>query len=375
VEEKQMKQHHHKIKTESEKSFFAIQLAVLNDSGAILSILCMPNLLTLAVGLSDGRMVLYDLSGEKLEAFHLAFPPNEASPLTHMTYIEPTDDPRCPVFLWTFHSSTDGAIAVMHSLIFKSKVDGNYKDFKMCNVQLTMPMFTKGTFPVCCRSIRKSFTQDEEDILTLILLAWTSPTRKKTNIMLFDLNQWYKDEMPPVGNWRTPLKYAVVFELDDCTSLDVAIDERSVFPFNSIDRPEEHFHPNSLSFDVCVLKGDEFTHLRWLGVQNAVLQAFNNIGPQMILEPNFYFNQLLGVTIAPQDSNCNASSSIVSLNFVQLEFFVSNLFLLGPEARVSSLSGFGIQLHWIPSEVRLGVGGRKIRWQRQLDGNWAVNAH
>lgn len=295
-----------------EKTFFSIQLEVLNDSGAILSMLCMPSLFTMAVGLADGRLVFYDLTD--LQAFHLAYPPNNRSPIVHMSFLEPTDDPRCAVYIWAFHSSSQGAIAVMHSLMFTTKAGGVYEDFKSCSVRLTMPIQLQDTHPICCRSIMRNLTQDDEDILTLNVFAWTSQATKKTSVMIFDLNQWYKEEMPPIGDWRLKLKYVSVYELQNCSSLDVIIHENSVFPFNSIMRPEEHFHPNSLSFDVCLLENDKFSHYRWFGLQNIVLQQFNVVGPQIIVEPSFYFNELLQVAILPQFSEAvyGVSSRLVS---------------------------------------------------------------
>lgn len=272
----------------------------------------MPSLFTMAVGLNDGRLVLYDLTD--LQAFHLAYPPNDRAALTHMSFLEPTDDPRCAVYVWAFHSSPDGAIAVMHSLMFSSKINGAYEDFKSCSVRLMMPIHVKDSFPICCRSIMRTLTQDDEDVLTLNVFAWASTTSKKTNIMIFDLNQWYKEEMPNAGDWRQKLKYVAVFEQQDCNALDVIINENSVFPFNSILRPEEHFYPNSLSFDLCVLENSRISHYRWFGLQNIALQQFNLLGPQIILEPSYYFNELLQVAIVPQFSEVsyNMSTPIVS---------------------------------------------------------------
>ena len=314
IDQAQIASAHRKVASQQspEKTFFSIQLEVLNDAGAILSILCMPNLYTMAAGLNDGRLILFDLAA--LQPFHLAYPPNKRAPLTHMSFLEPTDDPRCAVYIWAFHTSNDGAIAVMHSLMFATRVNGIYEDFKSCSVRLTMPMLAKDTFPISCRSIMRTLSQDEEDILTLNAFAWTSPSTKKTTLMIFDLNQWYKEEMPSLGDWRLQLKYTAVFELQNCTSLDVIINENSVFPFNSILRPEEHFYPNSLSFDVSVLENDKFSHYRWFGLQNIALQQFNVIGPQIILEPSYYFNELLQVAILPQftDTTFSVSTPIVS---------------------------------------------------------------
>lgn len=315
----QIAHHHKKVisgRENGEKCFFSIQLRqVLEETGAIISMLCMPNLNMLSVGLDDGRMILYDLVD--LQAFHLAYPPANRAPLTHMSYIEPSDDPRSAVYIWTFHSSKDGAIAVMHSIMFDTKVNGFYENFRSCSVRLTMPIFHKDTFPVCCRSITKILTQDEEDVLTIILLAWTSPAKNRSNIMIFDLNQWYKEEMPSIGDWRNRLSYTVVFEIPNI-SLDVILNEKSLLPFNSIMRPEEHFYPNSLSFDLTVLEAEKFSHYRWNGVQNIILQQFNSIGPQIILEPSFYFNELLKVAITPQfyDVNFGMATPLVSFKFL-----------------------------------------------------------
>lgn len=305
--------HHSRIVTNGDKrTFFSIQLEVLNDSGAVLSMLVMPNLYTMAVGLNDGRMVLYDLT--ELSAFHLAYPPRDPAPLTHMSFLEPTDDPRFSVYIWAFHSSTTGAVAVMHSLMYASKSNGIYEDFKSCSVRLTMPIFEKNTFPICCQSITRALTEEDDDILTLNVLAWSNPANKSTNVMIFDLNQWYKEEMPSEGDWKTSLKYAAIFELSNCTGLHSIVHEDSVYPFNSIMRPEEHFFPNSLSFDLCMLESRKISHFRWVGIQNIVLQQFNVIGPQVVYDPTNFFDDLTKVSIFPQfgDVIYNNATSIVS---------------------------------------------------------------
>lgn len=123
VEQSQIGSQHREIAREN--SYFSIQLEVLDDSSAVLSILCLPNLFTLAVGLVDGRLVLYDL--KDLQAFHLAYPPSNRAPLMYMSYLEPIDDPRSYVYIWTFHASQDGAIAVLHSLMYENKVNSVYE--------------------------------------------------------------------------------------------------------------------------------------------------------------------------------------------------------------------------------------------------------
>jgi len=86
----------------------------------VLSLLYLSPLLTLAAGLDDGKLIMYDLTD--LQAFHLAYPPEENSSLTKLAYIEPADDPRACVYIWAFHRGQQYAISVMHSLKFEHKI-------------------------------------------------------------------------------------------------------------------------------------------------------------------------------------------------------------------------------------------------------------
>jgi hypothetical protein len=201
--------------------------------------------------------------------------------------------------------------------MYAGKVDSYYENFRSCNVRLTMPIFDKDSVPVSCRAIRKVLSPDEEDVVILNLLAWNSRGQKHSNILIFDLNQWYKEEMPGMGDWRQPLNYVTTFSLPDTSTLDVKLNDESVFQFNSIQRPEEHFYPNSLSFEISFLEADKFRHLFWPGIQNAVLEQFNSIGPQLVLDPNPIYSELLKVAIYPQFYDCifNANTEIVSIFF------------------------------------------------------------
>lgn len=102
-----------------QKVSFGLELKVLQDSGSVLSLLPLPVLNCLAVGLCDGRLVLYSL--DHLDAFHLALPPKHESPLISLAFLEPADDPKACAYLWAFHDTPQMAIAVMHSLMFGRK--------------------------------------------------------------------------------------------------------------------------------------------------------------------------------------------------------------------------------------------------------------
>lgn len=295
-----------------EKYFFTIQLKeALDDSGMILSILPMPDALLMAIGLDDGRMVLYDLV--ELEAFHLAYPPGNRSPLTHMSYITPSDDPRAVIYIWAQHASTEGPIAVLHSIVFESNHNGHYKNFRSCSVRLTIPIDVKEAFPISCLSISKPAKPDNDDgdEMKICLLSWSAPTKRKSYIMVFDLNQWYKAQMPSWGDWKSQLKYGLFFEITQ-TAMDISCDPHQLMPFDSVDRPEEHFLPTSLSFSLTALDITQFTTYDRCGIQMQALQKFKSIGPMMISSPSLYFEEMLQAAICPQfyDMNFNMNTPI-----------------------------------------------------------------
>jgi hypothetical protein len=120
----------------------------------VLSILCLTPLLIVAVGFEDGKMLLYDLC--TLDAFHIAHPPEEESPLEKLTFIEPADDPRACVYVWSFHSNSTNAIAVLHSLTYETKTlkkNGNGFIYK---VRQLPQIFTMEVIKISISQIRIS---------------------------------------------------------------------------------------------------------------------------------------------------------------------------------------------------------------------------
>lgn len=112
-----------------------------------------------------------------------------------------------------------------------------------------MPIFEKSSKPLICQSITK-FVAVDENFLTLCLLAWTSSSG--TYVCVFDLNQWYKQHMPDTCDWRSSPTFLAIFPLGKQSVLDVWMNGITVTPFSSLNRPEEHFYPSSLSFGLIV---------------------------------------------------------------------------------------------------------------------------
>lgn len=259
---------------------FGVQLPLLTDAGAVLSALVLRPLQALAVGLSDGRLVLYTLrTGASFEAFHLAHPSAGDAPLLRLALCEPADDPRACVYLWAMHVHADASMAVMHSIMYERKrrvpaaaggYCNQYEEFQSCSVRLQVPLFERESYPIACQAVRRTMNggkgveadgedddEDEEsDTLSLCVLAWTSKrgTSAQTavsTVCVFDLNQWYKEQMPYACDWRRAgNSFLAVFPLGDLAVLDVWLDASTLTPFASQQRPEEHFWPSSLNFGV-----------------------------------------------------------------------------------------------------------------------------
>lgn len=94
---------------------------------------------------------------------------------------------------------------------------------------------------------------------------------------------------------------------------------KTVTPFNSIQRPEEHFYPSSLNFDCVLLTPINGIRLHWPGLQNKILELFSASGPNAILDPDQCFDEMICAALVPHfsDYNQNVHLSTVSslLNF------------------------------------------------------------
>ncbi|XP_029719038.2 protein ELYS homolog [Aedes albopictus] len=289
--------------------YFGLQLDSLEEEAysPVTSLLDLPALMAVAVGYADGRMVIYDLL--ELRVIHVAHPPVEDSPVISMNMIEPTNDPKACVYIWAFHAGEDGSFAVLHTLMYEEKFvepHGHvYEGFISCGPRLTIPSNDQGSFPLSVQSIMKTVSQEEE-VLTLSVLSWIG-SDKATNIVVFDLNQWYKAEMPHTCNWRQDLNHTVVFSVKDF-SVNVCLVADSLVPFNSIQRPEEHFYPNSLSFDMITLTNDNCARYHWTGLQNKIIEYFERSGSACIMDPGKIYTVMLRAALMPQFPDFNYST-------------------------------------------------------------------
>ncbi|XP_059621144.1 protein ELYS homolog [Phlebotomus argentipes] len=283
-----------------EKVFFGVELAVEDDASAVVSLLDLPDLVMLVTGYVDGSLMLYNL--QKLEGIHKAFPPKSDCPLMKLAFMEPADDPRGHVYIWALHTWTNLPIAVMHSVTIEQRTDETnsmvYKYFKSSRPCLTMLNYSEELYPVESQSFSRHLTP-EDPMSSICMLSWGSQDGGG-KILIFDLNQWYKEKMPDYLEWNEKVSYLAIFPTTGEPVLNVWLDESSVMTFNSIQRPEEHFYPNSLTFDCVCVSDIGSTQYNWPGLQNRVLENFMTYGPKAILEPDECFKEMLEAVLLPQ---------------------------------------------------------------------------
>lgn len=315
IDQDEIRQHVKQSRVENINLGIRLDFSVIEQPSAISSILSMPQMQMIVVGLENGILALFNLSD--LNALHLAYPPEIDSPLVKLTFLEPADDPRPCVYIWAFHANKSNfPFAVMHAVTFTSKAyqDGEnfYETFQWCRPDLTIPIYEKESIPVTCQSATKIVTEEEDEQYSLCLLAWTN--RISSFVLVFDLNQWYKEQMPRVCDWRDYPSYLAPFPIEIADApLGIWLNPKSVVTFNSIQRPEEHFYPTSLSFDLIELTSSAIHKLHWGGLQNNAIKRLSNTGAVAILVPDECFTEFLEASLIPQmsDQNYHANPSKV----------------------------------------------------------------
>ncbi|XP_055381078.1 uncharacterized protein LOC129611791 [Condylostylus longicornis] len=282
---------------------FGIELEHVKGESFVLSLLPVPPALCLVAGLEDGRMIIYDLT--ELQILYIVLPQEHLSPLSKMAFLQPQDDPKAMIYIWAFHENPKSCFAVMHCLEYEKKiVDDNeqiilFEEFQTSHVKLVLTMNEKESLPIRCQAITKfSNREDDGDSISICMLAWK--TKNFIQLLIFDMNQWYKEEMPEGGDWREHLTYLSPFRVKNLLTYDVYFDKNTVSHFNSVQRTEEHFYPISLTFDFVFLLSNASVFFHWPGLQYKALDYLNAAGPLAILDPGPYYTEIKCAYLMPQ---------------------------------------------------------------------------
>ncbi|KAF5298453.1 hypothetical protein FQR65_LT01232 [Abscondita terminalis] len=290
-----------------------------------------PQLGSLLVGFNFGAWQLWDLMDMKL-VYTSPICENNI-PVSHFGVQEPCDDPRTFCYVWVVYSNIEPnqpgySLAVLYSLNYENKicVDGHgvlYKNLTSCSVRFQMDVTScqneiGKSIRVQCINLqiitkaisRNSFADNQDETLTVCSIVWNVwssnfPNKCRTYLSLFDLNQWYKEQMPVHSNSKDCETYLshtclsnILKDHDKQMLLDVRINSDTLNQFVGCQRLEEHYYPAALAFQMVALGETAISTIDNKGKQRALMTGLETLGPSVLMKPTepFLLSINLGLT-------------------------------------------------------------------------------
>lgn len=295
-----------------------------------------PQLTSLLVGFNFGAFQLWNLTN--LSLVYTSPVCDDHLPITHFALQEPTDDPRAFCYIWVSYSNTELyqtglPFAVMYSFAYEIKEyhDGYgylYQDFQHCSIRYQIELGSIDGYlydslpkggkslnlqPILKQPINKDLYAGPStgDTLALCMISWSvwfDKGEQQTNALIFDLNQWYKEQMPNFSKWKDCANYIlkvnvselIVYSARKSTPiLYLLLDENSLNQFTSVQRLEEHFYPTSLSFNLYALRENDVLTISNEGLQKNLLHQLEVAGPLCLIKPTDIYKQSIHLGLIP----------------------------------------------------------------------------
>ncbi|KAM3960759.1 LOW QUALITY PROTEIN: AT hook containing transcription factor 1 homolog [Aphomia sociella] len=285
-----------------------------------------PQLASLAVGYNFGAFQLWNMINLDLEFTSQVNV--ECLPVTHFGFQEPCDDPRAFCYLWVVFSVIDRfeeeefPLAVMYSLTYQGKrmlsdTKCLYQDFSMATIRFQMELSTMddsgylvGGKCISCYTYSINSTlgdEGEESMLNICQLVWecwgeNANASASHGMLLFDLDQWYKDQMPAVYRLESSAfssATSLTALAGGGAALGVRLLPASVAPYSHATRLEEHFYPNSLQYNCICLSTSEVCVVGTVGVQRQLIRSLEAAGPAALLRPQRLYHACRAAGLTP----------------------------------------------------------------------------
>ncbi|XP_026732678.1 protein ELYS isoform X2 [Trichoplusia ni] len=288
-----------------------------------------PQLGSLAVGFNFGAFQIWNIMTLDLEFTSQVNV--ECLPVTHFGFQEPCDDPRAFCYLWVVFSVTDRfeeeefPLAVMYSLTYQGKrmlsdTKCLYQEFSTATIRFQLELSSVndsallGGKCISCHSysVNSSLAAEgEESMLNICQIVWecwgeNANSSTQYGMLLFDLDQWYKDQMPV--SWRLEssafLSVSCVSALaagaaGGALTLDVRLAPHDLAVYSHATRLEEHFYPNSLQYNCICLNTSEACVLSTIGIQRQIISSIDEVGPTALLNPPRLYNACVAAGLTP----------------------------------------------------------------------------
>ncbi|OAD52338.1 Protein ELYS [Eufriesea mexicana] len=269
-----------------------------------------------------GRVIIWQNDGS---VGWISTPVDETMIVTHLALLEPADDPRSFYYLWVVFQDDSFRVPPllrMFALLFNRKYcnRGTNLYFNLeaePSLKFEVELDSKDRV-VSLSTIERGNNLDQtesecrkgED--SLILISTTNRT------LLFDLNQWYKEQMPQtISECKNPNSILACYntnhqlcnltnnEIISCAYISRTLQE---FPNNSLSSSEELFYPNSLSLEWIELSLAKLTFWFSRGVQAELLREIALTGPIILTQPSEMFHKCLSVGLVPFNTEVSFSS-------------------------------------------------------------------
>ncbi|XP_066905292.1 fap1 adhesin [Halyomorpha halys] len=297
------------VESRKKKNCVSVILTDPSDEG-ITALLYSIESAVLFVGTSSGSFHLWNMSSLSC----LFKSPGTNRAIISLSLLEPCDDPRHSLYLWICFE--EYAQVAMYCISFSSKffVPGYgvyYQNFESAGLVyrfiLGMEVDMLAKRPICSQAIAKlvpknlvrciSLPEAEGTHLRLFITAYEIVDKGQISIraVIFDLNQWYRDQMPDEGISAC----LDSIDLDSKNLWHLQLDPSSLTLYQCVRPQEQHFHPTAFDFQIWCIEEEGVRCLEKLGLQTQWLRNMSRMGSKALIEPTQIFLGALAAGLLP----------------------------------------------------------------------------
>ncbi|XP_017852451.2 protein ELYS homolog [Drosophila busckii] len=283
----------------------------------IVSLLPLDLITGFAAGLSSGQILVYSLTNFQLIT-ELRLPGREPpAAVERLCLLLPTNDPKPCFFICALYKRVDCLQATLHALYYKHADDGervHFSDFQIAAMRFSLVLDSNRSRIIGCAAVMNN----DHNLATI---SWYSEAEQQNKLVLFDMNQWYKDKMPTaVLDSETPA-YLCGFSLRDSPreqGLALQLHKPPIRQFITRQEHDEHFYPRSLTFDCALLTSQDCSFYQHVGVQRRFLNELQTNYAKMFLQPDLYVTKMVELRLLPQFCELYDNQVINQTNMYEL---------------------------------------------------------
>lgn len=206
-------------------------------------------------GMQDGRVCVFDLRSMQTVAQLRRPDEHLPSPVVGLCHIEPPDDPQPCYYICAVYDQGDRLIASLHSFNYRrpnslSLDNGEFalRDFQAATTRIRLALDNESCSFISCTTA-STFALSGEYGTVLTAITWRSHKDNRIKLVIFDINQWYKDEMPTQPRPHEDLNYLCGFIFNGHhAGVAFHLETNSIIPFISMQRHDAYYFPKALSF-------------------------------------------------------------------------------------------------------------------------------